>query len=776
MRNSEADHAGHRRATIGIGDTGSVHSSHFGAFTAERIDGRMDVRPYAGDTEPSPLLGNLDVAVTGRARVDRPYVRRGWLDGGPGPDPRRGRDEFVPMDWSDVVPLLARELHRVYATHGAAAVFGGSYGWGSAGRFHHAQSQVHRFLNTLGGYTRSVETYSLGASRILFRHVVGSDAPISAPTTWPVLAEHTELFVCFGGMPPKNAGVNSGGVTRHRAAGTLREARRWGAEFVLVSPIRDDLAAELDADWLPVVPATDTALMLALAYVLERDGLADREFLRSYCVGYGEMRAYLLGEEDGIAKSPEWAASICGVAAEDIERLAHRMAGSRTLVSVSWSLQRARYGEQPVWMGLVLAAMLGQLGLPGGGFGHGYGALAGVGQGRVPAPLPTLPQGRNPVGASIPVARIADALLHPGEPYEFDGERRTYPDIRLVYWCGGNPFHHHQDLTRLRRAFARPDTVVVHDPFWTASARHADVVLPSTITLERDDIGAAREDDLIVAMQHALPRYEAARDDYEIFAALAGELGVVDAFTEGRTSAEWLCHLFDKWRTWAGWPGDFDAFWAAGEISLRDEVPRHVLFEAFRADPDAHPLRTPSGRIEIRSSTIAGFGYDDCPPHPAWLEPEEWLGAPDTARHPLHLVANNPATRLHSQLDHGAYSAASKVCGREPMRMHPDDAAARSLRDGDVVRVFNDRGACLAGVVTSTALRRGVVQLSTGAWYDPDDDGMCVHGNPNVLTRDVGTSRLAQGCTGQHALVQVERYEGEPPPVRAYDPPPGATP
>ncbi|MBO0889683.1 MAG: molybdopterin-dependent oxidoreductase [Acidothermales bacterium] len=751
-----------------------MHSSHFGAFTAAPGDDGLEVRPYAGDADPSPLLGNLDVAATGRARVDRPYVRRGWLEDGPGPDPRRGRDEFVPMDWQDVVPLLARELRRVYATHGPAAVFGGSYGWGSAGRFHHAQSQVHRFLGSLGGYTGSVETYSLGAGRILLQHVVGSDAPVSAPTTWPVLAEHTELFVCFGGMPPKNGSVNSGGVTRHRTAGALREARRRGARFVLVSPIRDDLAGELDAEWLPVVPATDTALMLALAYVLERDGLADGEFLRRYCVGYDRVRAYLVGEEDGVAKSPAWAAQVCGVPAEEIERLAHRMAGHRTLVTATWSLQRARYGEQPVWMGLALAAMLGQLGVPGGGFGHGYGALAGVGNGRVPGPLPTLPRGRNPVGAPIPVARVADALLHPGEPYEFDGERRTYPDLRLVYWCGGNPFHHHQDLTRLRRAFARPETVVVHDPFWTASARHADVVLPSTITLERDDIGAAREDDLVVAMHRTLPRYGEARDDYEIFAALAGELGVADAFTEGRTTEQWLRHLFDRWRRSADRPEDFDAFWSAGEIALRAEPPRHVLFERFRADPDAHPLRTPSGRIELWSSTVAGFGYDDCPGHPVWLEPEEWLGAPAAARYPLHLVANNPATRLHSQLDHGGYSAASKVRGREPVRMHPDDAAARGLRDGDVVRVFNDRGACLAGLVCSTALRRGVVQLSTGAWYDPDADGVCVHGNPNVLTRDVGTSRLAQGCTGQHALVQVERYPGDPPPVTAYDPPPGA--
>ena len=199
------------------------------------------------------------------------------------------------------------------------------------------------------------------------------------------------------------------------------------------------------------------------------------------------------------------------------------------------------------------------------------------------------------------------------------------------------------------------------------------------------------------------------------------------------------------------------------------------MLEAFRTDPVANPLKTPSGRIQLYSETLAGFGYADCPGHATWLESEEWLGAPRAATFPLALVANNPASRLHSQLDVGAYSQASKVAGREPVRMHPDDAAARGIAAGDVVRLFNDRGSCLAGAVLTTDVRRGVVQLSTGAWFDPDDPraeiAMCIHGNPNMLTRDIGTSKLSQGCSGQHALVEVERFTGVAPPVKAFVPP-----
>jgi biotin/methionine sulfoxide reductase len=200
-----------------------------------------------------------------------------------------------------------------------------------------------------------------------------------------------------------------------------------------------------------------------------------------------------------------------------------------------------------------------------------------------------------------------------------------------------------------------------------------------------------------------------------------------------------------------------------------------VLFSEFRSDPDKNPLGTPSGRIEIFSETIASFGYDDCGGHPRWYEPDEWLAGARAADFPLHLIANQPATRFHSQLDHGAVSQASKIRGREPVRLHPGDAAARNIADGDAVRVFNDRGACLAGAVLDDGLLPGVVQLATGAWYDPldpaDPNSMCVHGNVNVLTPDVGTSRLSRGCTGQHVLVEVERFDGELPPICAYDPP-----
>ena len=315
----------------------------------------------------------------------------------------------------------------------------------------------------------------------------------------------------------------------------------------------------------------------------------------------------------------------------------------------------------------------------------------------------------------------------------------------------------------------------MHDSAWTATARHADIILPATVTLEREDIGGSPGDPLLVAMHRAVAPFAEARDDYDIFSALATRLGIAERFAEGRSGRQWLRHLYEPTRRALLERGaeapDFDEFWEAGELALPTLPWDGGIVRAFRRDPIAAALPTPSGKVEIASAKIAGFGYADCPGRPTWLTPADG----PNPRFPLQLVANQPATRLHSQLDFGATSLKSKIKDREPVRIHPRDAAARGIGGGDIVRLYNDRGACLAGAVLSEALRPGVVQLSTGAWYDPEnlssEKPTCVHGNPNVVTRDAGTSKLAQACTGQLTVIEIERFDGPLPQVKAFDPP-----
>lgn len=749
------------------------HSSHWGAFFGRHQGETLEILPHPADPHPSPLLGNLPAIAHSPARIRRPAVRRGWLEGRPGNAGSRGSDGYVEVSWPEALDLVANELRRVHAEAGPAAIFGGSYGWSSAGRFHHAQSQIHRFLNVLGGYVRSVNTYSSGAAMVIIPHVLGPyDSFDRKSVTWEAIERSSELIVAFGGMAVKNTDVHGGGISRHVVRPALGGAHARGGRFVLVSPLKDDIAEDLDAEWLAVTPGTDVALMLAIAFVLVSEGRHDREFLERYTTGYARFEAYLLGHEDGVRKCPRWAAEICGIGADTIVDLARRMASARTLITVSHSLQRADHGEQPVWMGIVLAAMLGQIGLDGGGFSYSLGALGNIGKSQLSVPLPTLKQFENPVRDFIPVARIADMLLNPGEPFHYNGQALRYPDIRLVYWAGGNPFHHHQDLNRLRRAFKKPETIIVHETAWTSSARHADIVLPATTTLERDDIGAADRDPMMIAMKRLIEPVGEARDDYEIFADIAERLGKRGEFTENRSSHDWLAFLFETTRSAllaAGHPApDFDVFWEKGELLLPVRPDNGGPARAFRTDPETHPLATPSGKIEIFSEVIESFGYDDCRGHP------RWFGTAHTDdRYPLHLVCNQPYSRLHSQLDYGEFSRSTKINGREPVRINPADAAERGISDRDIVRLFNARGSCLAAAVISADVKPGVMQLATGAWFEPDDPdaeiAMCIHGNPNILTRDAGTSQLAQASIGQLTRVDVERYDGEAPAVRILD-------
>jgi biotin/methionine sulfoxide reductase len=707
-------------------------------------------------------------------RIRRPAVRRSWLKGRD--RTRRGSDAFVEVSWSEALRLVAEELERVRAARGPSGIFGGSYGWSSAGRFHHARTQVRRFLFAGGGCTDQVGNYSWGAAQFILPHVIGTYEPVAGRVTdWASVARHTRLILAFGGLALKNGQVSSGGAGEHSMEKWLRAAKARGIEFVVVSPQRSDAPDFLGARWLPIRPNTDTALMLGMAHTLLSESLHDGAFLRSHCSGFEPFRRYLAGETDGRPKSAEWAAPICGIDAQIIRELARRAAGVRTLITLAWALQRAHRGEQPYWMAVALAAMLGQIGLPGGGFAFGHGSLNGVGNPRADLPGPEMPAGRNPAARAIPVARLTDMLEHPGETFEFNGRRDTYPDIGLVYWAGGNPFHHHQDLNRLARAWARPETIVVHESWWTATARRADIVLPATTTLERNDIGGSSRDNYVFAMQRAISPVGESRSDFDIFCELAQRGGYAERYAEWRGEAQWLREI---WRAMAaGWAEKgaallaFEDFWERGWIRLPPPQRDYVLLEAFRADPATHPLKTASGKIELWSEAIAAFGYDDCPPHPAWLAPAEWLGSEAAQRYPLHLVTVQPADRLHSQMDAGPVAQANKVAGRERLRMNPSDAAARGLADGDIACIRNARGACLAGVSLDGNVMPGVAVIATGAWFDPAADGLERAGNPNVLALDIGTSRLAQGPSALSLLVEIEKWTGDAPAVQAYEPP-----
>ena len=756
-------------------------SSHWGTYRAKVKNGKVqELIGWEYDKDPSPIgPGILDIH-DGPTRIDAPMIRKSWLEAGPGShNELRGIDPFVEVSWEKAEQIVANELNRVKNKYGNASIFGGSYGWASAGRFHHAQSQLHRFLNCIGGYTRSKFTYSFAAAEAMVPHILGSyRAYLDTCTSWDLINKNTELFVCFGGIPIKNGQISQGGTGNHYQRKNLVEAANSGIEFINISPLKSDLIDEVKGDWIKARPNTDTALMLGLAHTLHTEGLSDIEFLNKYTQGFEKFLPYLLGKNDGIEKNAKWAADICNIPESKIIELARKISSKRTMISISWSLTRQDHGEQPFWMAIMLASMVGQIGLPGGGFGFGYSATNYIGGQFKVLPGAAFPQADNEIENFIPVARISDLLLKPGQKFDFDGKTYQYPDTKIVYWAGGNPFHHHQDINRLVKAWEKPDTIICNEWCWNTLAKRSDIVLPCTTPLERGDIMMTPRDPYVVSMSKLVEPYGKAKNDYEIFSGIAKKMGVEKKFTEGRNQEEWQKWIYKQTFERAAAANikipSYEKFREEKWFKIDDPSEPTLMLKDFRADPLKNSLNTKSGKIEIFSQTVSDFGYDDCPGHPVWIEPCEWLGKKNK-KFPLHLISNQPKNKLHSQMDHGNYSKSFKIKDREPVEINPIDAKSRNLKNGDIVKLFNDRGACLAGVIIEENVMPGVIQISTGAWYDPENaeknNSICKHGNPNVLTRDKGTSKLGQGPIAHSCLVEVEKYKGTLPKVTAHEPP-----
>ena len=264
---------------------------------------------------------------------------------------------------------------------------------------------------------------------------------------------------------------------------------------------------------------------------------------------------------------------------------------------------------------------------------------------------------------SLPVARIVEALENPGGKYQHNGKEQTFPDIKMIWWAGGANFTHHQDTNRLIKAWQKPELVVISECYWTAAAKHADIVLPITTSFERNDLtmtGDYSNQHLVPMKQVIEPQFEA-RSDFDVFADLAEMLkpGGKAVYTEGKDEMAWLKQFYDVAQKAAraqrvAMP-QFNAFWQQNKlIEMRENEKnnKYVRYADFRSDPVMNALGTPSGKIEIYSKTIEGYQYKDCPPHASWIEPDEWKGTADKDQ--LQLLTAHPAHRLHSQLNYAS--------------------------------------------------------------------------------------------------------------------------
>ena len=698
------------------------------------------------DTEGVPLCAcarglNSHKTFLGEDRLKYPMKRVG----------KRGEGKFQRISWTEAIDAIAREWVRIRDAYGPGSRYV-NYATGIDGVIQGADL-ARRLLNLDGGHLAYYNSYSSACISQATKLMYGTTESGSSLDT----LLHSRLIILWGHNP---AETKFDCETMY----WLRKARSQGTPVIVIDPRRNDTVKALDAEWVPIRPATDSALADAMAYVISEAGLCDWDFLNRCCVGFDKASmpagidssecylSYLLGEKDGIPKTPEWAEPITGIPAETIRSLAMRYARSKPAALIQgYGAQRHAYGEQSARGAILLACMTGNVGIPGGW----ASGSADFSRHRTPVfPVPM-----NPYPGRIPVYLWTEAVLRGHEMEALDGVTgmpKLDSDIKMILNLGGNCLvNQHGDINRTRDILSDPSKVefiVCSDLFLTASAMYADILLPGVSLFECENMTVPWKygDFLGYCNQAIEPLYEG-RFEYDWLSEVADRLGLKETFTEGRSVRNWLEYLYQDLRRFEPELPDFDTFRETGIYHYRKNPPV-VGFQAQRENPAAHPFPTPSGKIEIFSETVYRTKYRSFfPAIPRYVEPAEGASDPLTKKYPLQLIGWHTKRRCHSIHDQNPV-----LRQLDPQRLwiHPDDAARRGIHDGESVLVWNDRGKLLVPAFITTDIMPGVTALSEGAWYQPDEDGVDHGGSINVLT-SLEPTPYARGNAQHTNLVQV---------------------
>jgi len=661
----------------------------------------------------------------------------------------RGEGSFERIGWDEALDEVASQLKRIKEQYGPGVIINLQYA-GNQGSIQ--SSAVGRLLNKFGGHLQHWGGASAEADLWASRATYGTT--FTGHTGEDLLSSH--LIILWGKNPAEL-------IYGDNSTYNLARAREAGARVVCVDPRFTDSAAVFADRWIPIRPGTDTAMLVAMAHVMITESLYDRDFIDTYTVGFDRFKDYVLGTEDGVAKTPQWAEAITGVGADDIVSLAREYATTRPAALINgYGPGRTAYGEQYHRAAATLAAMTANIGIHGGNpAGRGFpptmatdSLSAGV-----------LPRGKNPLGAGAPrgISTSLDTALKSSQRvlqckiYDaiLKGKAGGYPgDIKMVWVNCGNTLNQFPNTNKGVEAFKRLEFIVAQEQFMTATARFADILLPVVTNFETDDFHSAKFSCpyYIYSSRAIEPLYEA-KSDFQICAELAPRLGINDY--SDKAQDEWLREIVMANPVVRRHVADFDAFRKEGvcKVSLPEAA---ISFSKEIADPENNPFPTPSGKIEIYSQRVADIDDPEMPPIPRYIETWEGRNDPLAGKYPLQLITPHAKTRAHSNFDNIPW-----VKELEPQQvwLNTADAAARGIADGDEVRIFNDRGEIIITAKVTERIMPGVVSINQGAWYRPDSGGADRGGCPNVLTRDEHSP--AGGWCTHTALVQVAGYGGK---------------
>ncbi|MBB1509662.1 DMSO/selenate family reductase complex A subunit [Tessaracoccus sp. MC1756] len=696
---------------------------------------------------------------------------------------KRGEDKWEEISWDEAFTLVADKLKALIAQYGNESIYL-NYGTGVIGAtiatsWPPRATAIARLMNCVGGYLDHYNDYSAGniETAVDFHYGYWQGSNSNDDTV------NSRLVVMFGNNPHETRMSGGGEVFVTRKAKELS-----GHKVIVIDPRQSETAMNLADEWVPIRPGTDAALVAGMAHVMISEGLHDKAFLDTYCSGFDEehmpegapanmsYESYIMGKsEDGVEKTPEWAAQVTGYPADKIRALAREIATTKPCaVNAGWGIQRHSNGENQSRAPMMLAALIGQIGIPGGGTGERESS-ANIGMGGFPVL-------ENPVRPVISFYRWTDAILEgKGWGYQqgvrdlqnLNGNANVKHDITLnsnikfIWNYGSNALiNQHGDINRTIEILSDEtlcEMIVVIDNQMTVSARYADLVLPDVTTAEQSDIiqqGSAGNLGYSIFASRAIEPIGDSMPIYDQLTGIAEKLGVKDKFTEGRTQDQWLDWILDQSRSTSipDLPPN-EEFKKMG--IFRKTLEPVIGMKAFREDPVANPLTTPSGRIEIFSSNLYAMSLDwemeegnKIDPLPVYWQSREMPGDPLQATYPLQCIGHHYKARTHSSYGNSPWL---KEAHPQNVWVNDLDAKRRGISNGDQVRVFNDRGATVLPAFVTKRIMPGVISVPQGAWYKPDRaGGTDTGGSVNILTSHHPTPYAK--ANGQHsALVQIER-------------------
>ena len=657
----------------------------------------------------------------------------------------KGEGKFERISWDEALDTLAGKLKSVKETYGNAGILlatGGAYIAG----LHNGGFAAARLLAQFGGYTTHYGNIS--SEGAVWASLTQYGSVMVGNSREDML--NSKLIILWGWDPAR---MISGTNTMHH----LIKARENGAKVISIDPRYHDTAATVADEWIPIYPSTDTAMMVAMAHVMIKENLHDQPFLDKYTVGFDKFKAYVMGEEDAVQKTPAWAAEITGVPAETIERVARLYAETKPAALMDCQgPARSAMGEQYNRCASTLCAMTGNVGRPGGSAG---GGLMGIPIGHM-FRMSAIPPGKNPmeldgpkvkgtldirlrVAKRIHINKLFDAILK--------GRAGGYPaDVKMMWSMCNNYINQTGNSNKAHRALKQLDFLAVNELFMTATARYADIVLPVTTAAERSDLTRPwPSGPYFTFVNRALEPLGECKSDLDITAEVAERLGFKDfnPFTEDDILKMFVEHNPET----APLIPDFEKFRREGIHRVDLEKPI-VAFQEQIEDPANHPFETPSGKIEIYSQRVADLDTPLCPPIPKYMQVPEDRSDPLAEKYPLQLLTPHPKNRVHSEL--------YKVEWLREVELHqawinPVDAEDRGIVDGDESNVFDYVRDQIIVKLDTQRIKPGVISIFEGAWYTPDEKGVDRGACANTLTRDAYSGGGA--AVLNTSLVQVEK-------------------